>query len=84
MDLNTLASQSPKIMTVIESIKNDPNFLNELKANPQEALSKIGIELNEEELGIVQKLGSLSELEEEVEGIFGQIKGFFGIKDQTK
>jgi hypothetical protein len=81
MDLNTLASQSPKILTVMESIKNDPNFLSELKENPQEALNKIGVELNEDELGIVQKLSSLSELEGEIEGIFSKIKGFFGFKD---
>jgi hypothetical protein len=81
MDIYTLSSQSEKIMTVVQSIKNDPNFLNELKENPQEALSKIGVELNEEELGLVQKLGSLNELEEEVEGIFNKIKGFFGFKE---
>jgi len=81
MDFNTLAGQSPKIMAVMESIKNDPNFLSELKENPEEALNKIGVELNEEELRIVQKLGSLSELGSEVEGLFNKIKVFFGFKD---
>ena len=79
MDLNTLMNQSPKIMTVIETVKNDPNFLNELKANPQEALAKIGVELDEEELSMVQKLGSF---EEEAEGIFSKVKDFFGFKDE--
>ncbi|MFJ1268714.1 hypothetical protein ACD661_09130 [Legionella lytica] len=78
MDLNSLMSQSPKVMTVIEAIKNDPNFLEELKASPQEALSKIGVELNEEELGLMQKLESF---EEEAEGFFNQIKGLFGFND---
>jgi hypothetical protein len=81
MDINTFTNQSEKIMTVVQTIKNDPNFLNELKADPQEALSKVGIELNEEELDIVQKIGSLSELKEEAEGIFSKVKGFFGFKE---
>ncbi|CEG58679.1 hypothetical protein [Legionella fallonii] len=88
MDLNTLTSQSPKIMTVIENIKNDPNFFNELKANPQEALNKIGVELNEEELGWIQKIeslsqlgvGNLQELEEEAVGMLAKIKGLLGMK----
>lgn len=78
MDLNNLMSQSPKVMSVIEAIKNDPNFLAELKASPQEALSKIGVELNEEELGMVQKLESF---EVEAEGLFNKAKGFFGFND---
>ena len=82
MDLNTLISQSPKVMTVIETIKNDPNFLSELKTNPQEALNKIGIELNEKELAMVQKIGSLSELGEEAEGMFNKIKGIFNSQDK--
>ncbi|MGL5741735.1 MAG: hypothetical protein ACRCXC_03875 [Legionella sp.] len=49
MDLQSLTNESPKIMAVIENIKSDPNFLSELKENPQQALSKIGVELNEEE-----------------------------------
>ncbi|CAM2798126.1 Uncharacterised protein [Legionella steigerwaltii] len=81
MDLNTLANQSPKVMAVIEAIKNDPNFFSELKDDPQQALSKIGIELNEEEMGIVQKFGDLKELETEAEGFFAKIKGLFGLKD---
>lgn len=78
MDLNSLMNQSPKIMTVIENIKNDPNFLSELKANPQETLSKIGVELNEEELSLVQKIESLEELKAEAEGFFNKIKELFG------
>lgn len=52
MDFSTLTNQSPKIMAVMDAIKNDPNFLNELKEDPQQALNKIGIELNEEEMGL--------------------------------
>ncbi|WP_058534192.1 hypothetical protein [Legionella saoudiensis] len=78
MDFNHLMSQSPKVLTVLEAIKNDPNFLEELKASPQEALSKIGVELDEEELSLVQKLESF---EEEAEGFFNKIKGLFGFKD---
>ncbi|MDR3502281.1 MAG: hypothetical protein P4L79_06825 [Legionella sp.] len=85
MDLNNLMSQSPKVVTVVEAIKNDPNFLEELKASPQEALSKIGVELNEEELSMVQKLESFEEelkgFEQEAEGFFDKIKGLFGFKD---
>ena len=55
MDLSTLTNQSPKVMAVVEAIKNDPNFFSELKDNPQQALSKIGVELSEEEMGLVQK-----------------------------
>ncbi len=88
MDLNTITSESPKIMAVIENIKNDPNFLNELKENPQQALNKIGVELNEEELGWIQKvenlnelgLGNLQELETNAVGLFTKIKGFLGMK----
>lgn len=80
MDLSTLAGQSEKMMTVVEAIKNNPNFLNELKENPQEALNKIGVELTEEELSIVQKMGNLYELQEEALGFFGKIKGFLGFK----
>lgn len=88
MDLNTLTSESPKIMAVIENIKNDPNFFNELKENPQEALNKIGVELNEEELGWIQKveslselgLGNLQELEANALGLFAKLKGFLGMK----
>lgn len=78
MDLNNLMSQSPKVMSVLEAIKNDPNFLDELKASPQEALNKIGVELNEEELSMVQKLESF---EEEAEGLFDKVKGLFGFKE---
>ncbi|VEB38554.1 hypothetical protein [Legionella cherrii] len=81
MDFSTLTSQSPKVMAVMEAIKNDPNFFSELKDDPQQALSKIGVELNEEELGIVQKLGDLRELEAEAEGFFAKIKGLFGFKE---
>lgn len=81
MDINTLASQSPQILSVINAIKNDPNLLSEIKENPQAALSKIGVELNEEELSMIQKLESLSELKDEIEGIFSKIKGLFGFKD---
>ncbi|MCW8407979.1 hypothetical protein OQJ13_03210 [Legionella sp. PATHC035] len=81
MDFSTLTSQSPKVMAVMEAIKNDPNFFSELKDDPQQALSKIGVELNEEEMGIVQKLGDLRELEAEAEGFFAKIKGFFGFKE---
>ena len=78
MDIKSLASESPKIMSVMEAIKNDPNFLEELKLNPHEALNKIGVELNEQELNIVQKLESLREFEGEFESIIGKIKKFFG------
>ncbi len=81
MDFSTLTSQSPKIMAVMDAIKNDPNFLNELKEDPQQALNKIGIELNEEEMGVVQKLSDLRELQAEAEGFFAKVKGFFGFKD---
>lgn len=81
MDLGALGGQSEKVLAVVESIKNDPNFLSEFKANPQEALSKIGIELNEQEMGMLQKLGHLSEFEEEAMGVFSKIKGLFGFKD---
>lgn len=84
MDINTLMNQSPQVMTVIENIKNDPNFLSELKANPQETLSKLGIELNEQELGFVQKLGGFSEIEEEAEAFFTKVKGLFGSTDDPK
>lgn len=80
MDWSTLTNQSPKIMAVMDAIKNDPNFFSELKEDPQQALSKIGVELNEEEMGIVQKLGDLRELEAEAEGFFAKIKGLFGFK----
>ncbi|MCW8471618.1 hypothetical protein OQJ19_13325 [Fluoribacter gormanii] len=81
MDFSTLTSQSPKVMAVMEALKNDPNFLNELKEDPQQALGKIGIELNEEEMGMVQKLSELRELEAEAEGFFAKVKGFFGFKN---
>lgn len=83
MDLSALSGQSEKVMAVIESIKNEPNLLSELIENPQETLSKPGIELNEEELGLVQKLGSMTELEGEAEGIFGKVKGLFGFKESS-
>ena len=78
MDFNSLMNESPKIMTVVAAIKNDPDFLNELKTNPQEALSKIGVELNEEELNTVQRLGGF---EAQAEGLFNTVKGLFGMKD---
>ncbi|WP_242602388.1 hypothetical protein [Legionella rowbothamii] len=53
-------------------------LLDDLKASPQEALSKIGVELNEEELTMVQQLEGF---EEEAEGIFNKIKGLFGFKE---
>lgn len=84
MDLSTLTGQSEKVMTVIEHLKNDPNFLNEFKENPQEALNKIGVELNEEELSIVQKLEHFSELKGEVLGIFDKIKSILGFKEAEK
>ncbi|CDZ77026.1 hypothetical protein BN59_01305 [Legionella massiliensis] len=79
MDLKTLAGQSPQILAVVEAIRSDPSFLNELKTNPQEALSKKGLQLDEEELGIVQKLG---EFEAEAENIFNKVKGLFGFNDK--
>ncbi|KTD68873.1 MULTISPECIES: hypothetical protein [Legionella] len=82
MDLSTLTNQSPKVMAVVEAIKNDPNFFSELKDNPQQALSKIGVELSEEEMGLVQKLGDLKELEAEAESFFAKIKGLFGFKEK--
>lgn len=82
MDLNSLMSESPKVMAIMNAIKNDPNLLEEIKANPQEAMSKIGVELNEEELGMVQKLGGLSELKGEVEGLFTTIKGWFSSSEK--
>ncbi|KTC88623.1 hypothetical protein OQJ25_00705 [Fluoribacter dumoffii] len=81
MDMNAFTNQSPKIIAVIEAIKNDPEFFNELKTDPQQALSKIGVELNEEEMGIVQKISTLRELELEAEGFYAKIKGFFGFKE---
>ncbi|STY29765.1 Uncharacterised protein [Legionella wadsworthii] len=83
MDWNTLASQSPKIMAVMEAIKNDPAFLNELKEDPQQALSKIGVQLNEEEMAIVQKLGELNELKADALGLFAKIKSVFGFKENN-
>lgn len=76
MDMGVLTGQSAKIMKVIEAIKHDPDLLNQLKEHPQEALNKIGIELNEEELGIVQKLENLNELKEGAQGLFEKIKEF--------
>ena len=84
MDLNTLAGQSKQVITVIQSLKNDPNFLNEFKENPQEALKKIGVELNEEELSFVQKLESLNEIKREFTGVFDKIKAIFGFKKEGK
>lgn len=83
MDLTTLSGQSAKIKIVIETIKNDPNFLSELKESPKEALSKIGLELNEEEIDILQKLEHIKELEEEAVGIFNRVKGLFGFKEEN-
>lgn len=80
MDPNSLGQYSPKVMTVIETIRNDPDFLNEFKANPQEALNKIGVELNEDELAMLQKVESFRELGVEVTGIIDKVKNFFGIK----
>ncbi len=68
MDLGVLGGQSEKVLAVVESIKSDPNFLGDFKATPQEAVSKIGVELNEEEMGMLQKLGNFSELEDEAMG----------------
>lgn len=83
MDLSTLANQSPKIMAVVDAVKNDPNFFAELQANPQEALTSRGIELNEEELVIIQKLSAMSEVKEEIEGVFNKLKGFLGFKEAS-
>jgi hypothetical protein len=80
MDLSTLTSQSPKIMAVMEAVKNNPNFFSELKEDPQQALKKIGLELNEEEMGILQKISDLQTLKEETGSIITKIKGIFGFK----
>jgi hypothetical protein len=79
MDLSTLTGHSEKIMKIIESIKSDPNLLNELKEHPQETLNKMGIELNEEELAIVHKLGTLNELKDEAISFLSKIKEFLGL-----
>lgn len=83
MDLSSFSGKSEQVMTVIETIKNDPNFFNEFKENPQQALSKIGVELNEEELAMLSKLENLRDLEQGAEGIFEKIKGLFGFKSEN-
>jgi hypothetical protein len=75
MDLSQITAESEKIKTVIDTIKNDPNLLNEFKENPQEVLGRIGVELNENQLSLVTKLVGY---EVEAEGVFGKIKDFLG------
>lgn len=84
MDINSLLNQSPKFMTIMENIKKDPNFLSELRDNPQDALNKIGVELNDDEWGILNKLGNLKEIEEEAEGVLNKVKSLFGFNEKDE
>ena len=80
MDFNTLSNQSPRVLAVIEAFRTNPEFLNEFQTDPEAALSKIGVTLDESELAYVQKYQSYREVGGQVLGIFEKIKEFFGFK----